>query len=123
MSAQHMVEHLVYVTKAGAKDYGPAPEQLSPAQLKFMAFVTSGAIFTYKPSDKKADELEPPRSESLEMAVSLVPEAISRIYKHNPDHIFYNPFFGVLTFAQMELLQAKHFEHHLEHQFGLTLPA
>ena len=121
MSAQHMVEHLIWVTKSTAKDYGPAPEVLGDKQMGFMRFIEKGAHFEHRPSDKKKEDLDAPRMKSLQNSIDTVPEALERLYSFPRDHIFYNPMMGRLSFAQLELFHAKHFEYHLEKQFGLSI--
>ncbi len=121
MTPQHMVEHLIWVTKSSVKDYGPPPADLSEGQLKFMKFIEEGAQFKVYPPKKAREELDSPRLPDLSAAIEVVPEAISRIYNYAPDHIFYNPMMGRMSFEQVELLHAKHFAWHLEKQFGLTV--
>lgn len=121
MSAQHMLEHLVWVSKSTTKQFDPPKEEPNDSQLFFKKFVQKGANFRYKPTDKTRDSLDPPRFQSLEEVVEMVPEAISRMYAFDEDHVFYNPMMGSFTFAEMELFHRKHYEHHLQRQFGLGL--
>jgi oxepin-CoA hydrolase/3-oxo-5,6-dehydrosuberyl-CoA semialdehyde dehydrogenase len=121
LTPQHMVEHLIWVTKSSAKDYGPAPEQLTEGNEKFMKFVKTGANFEYRPSTKTAADLPALRMESLAAAIAEVPQSIERLYQFAKDHEFYNPMMGRLSFDELELLTAKHFQHHLENQYGLKL--
>ncbi len=121
MTPQHMVEHLIWVTKSSLKDYGPAPTEFSEGQQKFMKFVEGGAQFQVYPPKKNRADLDPPRLADLSAAIEVVPEAISRIYTHEPSHVFYNPMMGRMSFDQLELLHAKHFAWHLEQQFGLVV--
>lgn len=119
MTAQHMVEHLIWVTNSSVKDMGPAPEQLSEKQLGFVKFIEKGANFKHRPTEKRREDLDPPRMENIDAAIKNIPEAIQRLYACDADKTFYNPMMGKLSFAQMELFHAKHFEYHLEEQFGL----
>ena len=121
MTAQHMLEHLIWVTKSSVKDYGAPPESLTDKQMGFKNFILKGAHFEHRPSDKTRADLEPPRLGNLEEASKKIPEAIDRLYAHNDDHVFYNPMMGILTFEEMETFHASHFKYHLEKQFGLSL--
>ena len=120
MTPLHMIEHLIWVAKSSVKDYGPPPPSLNEKQLGFMRFVDEGAEFVHRPSNKTKYDLKPTRMKTLEEAIDIVPEAIARLYEHKDDHVFYNPMMGILNFAQMELFQRKHFEYHLEKQYGLS---
>lgn len=119
MTAHHMVEHLVWVTKSSVKDLGPAPDELTDKQLGFMKFIDNGAHFKHRPSDKKQSDLDPPRTPNIAAAKAAIPEAIERLYKCPEDRVFYNPMMGKLTFQQMETFHARHYQYHLEEQFGL----
>jgi len=119
MTAQHMLEHLIWVAKSSVKEFGPAPEEYTEGQQKFMKFVEHGAAFKVYPPKKTREELDPTRMPDLASAKAVIPDAINRLYHHEGDHVFFNPMMGSLSFEQMELFQAKHFEWHLEKQFGL----
>ena len=121
MSPQHMVEHLIWVSKSSVKNVGEPTGEPTEAQMGFKKFVQKGANFRYVHKDIKREDLDPPRMGSIAEAVALFPEAISRLYKHDENHIFYNPMMGEFTFAEMELFHRKHYEHHLQRQFGLGL--
>ena len=121
LTPQRMVEHLIQVSKSTAKDYGPPAEELTPSQEGFMRFVKKGAHFQYRHKDIKTEDLPHPRMANLEEAIALVPEAIARMYRFDRDHTFYNQMMGTLTFEEMELLHYKHYQHHLQRQFGLGL--
>ncbi len=120
MTAHHMVEHLIWITKSSVKDYGPAPKELNEKQLGFMRFIDKGAHFKHRPSDKKREDLDPPRMSDLVQAVATINEAVARLYRHGPEKVFYNPMMGKLTFQQMELFHAQHYKYHLEEQFELN---
>lgn len=119
MTPHHMVEHLIWVTKSSVKDMGPAPAELTDKQLGFMKFIEKGAHFKHRPSDKKQEDLDPPRSADLATAIAGIPEAVQRLYACPEDRTFYNPMMGKLSFAQMEKFHAGHYKYHLEEQFGL----
>ena len=121
MTPQHMVEHLIWITKSSVKDYGPAPEQLSEKQLKFMRFIDKGAHFKHFPSDKQRSDLDPPRMPDLNAAISELGVAIDRLYNAESSREFYNPLMGKLSFHQLELFHAQHYKYHLIEQFGLEL--
>lgn len=121
MSPQHMVEHLIWVSKSSVKNIGQQEGELTPAQMGFKSFVQKGANFRYQYKDMKREDLEPPRMNNLQEAIDQVPEAISRLYHYDEQHTFYNPMMGTFTFAEMELFHRKHYEHHLQRQFGLGL--
>ena len=121
MTAQHMVEHLVQTSKGTVKGYGPSPDDHSEGQMKFMQFVEKGANFKFMGNKKAPEDLKPPRLPSLQEAIVVVPEAISRLYSFDESHKFYNPMMGTYTFDQMELFHYMHYKHHLENQFGLTI--
>ena len=121
MTAQHMVEHLIWVTKSSVKDFGPPPKELAEKQLNFMRFVNNGANFKHRPSDKNREDLAPPRMPSLQDAIDVIPDAISRLYNNPGDKVFFNPMMGRLSFSEMELFHSSHYRYHLEEQFGLHL--
>ena len=121
MTPQHMVEHLIWVTKSSVKNFGPPPEELPSNQLKFMKFIEGGANFEYRAKDITREDLDPPRMENLSAAIAEIPNAIDRMYQHNEDHIFYNPMMGKLTIDDLETFHSSHFKWHLEEQFGLRI--
>ncbi len=121
MTAQHMVEHLIWVTKSSVKDFGLPPDQLTEGQKSFMQFVKKGAFLYHRPSNKSQDDLPVLKMSNLEEAVAVIPSAVARIYSFPTDHIFFNPMMGVLTFDEMERFHYMHFKYHLQHQFGLGL--
>lgn len=121
MTPHHMVEHLIWITKSTAREYEPVPEIFTESQQGFMNFVKKGAHFRYRHKDIKQEDLQPPRTSSLRDAIEIIPEALARLYAFEPDHIFFNPMMGALNFEEMELFHRKHYEHHLQRQFGLGL--
>jgi len=121
MTPQHMVEHLVWITKSSVKEYGPTPEEFTESQQGFMNFIKNGAHFRYRHKDIKQEDLPAPRMANLEEAIDIIPEALARLYSFESNHVFFNPMMGALSFEQMELFHRKHYEHHLQRQFGLGL--
>ena len=123
MTAQHMIEHLIWITKASVKEVSPVPEKLTKSQEGFIKFIEKGAEFRYRPSDKTKDDLPALRFEDLERAKAELPIAITRmknaLSSKGNSETFYNPMMGSLTPDQMELFHKKHYEWHLEKQFGL----
>ena len=123
MTAQHMVEHLIWITKASLKDFGPAPEELNKAQKGFMKFVKNGSKFEYRPSNKSIDDLAALKYENLDQAKSELPNAIDRlkdaITNKKSEEFFYNPMMGVLNKEEMESFHLSHYKWHLEKQFQL----
>lgn len=125
MTPQHMIEHLIWVTKSSIKDYGPGPAELTEGQKKFMHFIQSGKPFQYRPSEKTKADLPQLRYASLEEALSQLPEAIERLVKDassRGDKAYFNPMMGSVSPSDMIGFQRRHFEHHLESQFGLKVP-
>lgn len=121
MTPQHMVEHLVLITKTTLKRRGAPTETPSKRELGFKQFIENGAVFQHRQSDKTKEDLPPLKYASLEEARSKVPEAIERFYKtfeENPDFNIYNPFMGELNFSEMELFHFQHYRYHCW-QFGL----
>lgn len=124
MTPQHMIEHLIWVTKSSIKDYGPAPVELSEGQQKFMTFIQSGKPFKYRPSDKTKDDLPPLKYGSLDEALIHLPEAIDRLVtdvQTRGEKAYFNPMMGVVSPLDMLSFQQRHFVHHLENQFGLSV--
>jgi oxepin-CoA hydrolase/3-oxo-5,6-dehydrosuberyl-CoA semialdehyde dehydrogenase len=123
MTAQHMIEHLIWVTKSSIKDMGPAPKELSDGQKGFMQFIDKGAEFKYRPSNKTKDDLPALKYTTFKEAKAELPEAIKRFSKAIIDKkgsTFFNPMMGILSPEQMELFHYKHFKWHLEKQFELN---
>ena len=122
MTPQHMVEHLTVVMKNTAKKF--EGERESPAnerQLGFQKFIKSGCVIQHRPSEKTKEDLPPLKYDSLEEAISHIPEAVQRFYNFwdtNPDHKPYNPFMGELSYEDLEMFHYMHFRYHLW-QFGL----
>jgi len=122
MTPQHMVEHIAYVVKFSIKRIGEPENPPTKGQLGFKKFIDNGAILKYRPSEKTKADLPELRYASLEEAIAQVPIAVERFYTHfeaNPDFIPYNPFFGELTFEELELFHYQHLRYHAW-QFGLV---
>ena len=122
MTPQHMLEHLIWVTKATAKDFGPAPEELTKGQLGFMKFLQNGAHFEYRPSDKTAADLPALKYDSLEETKAVIPEAIKRLHNFVKDREekLFSPMMGHITPDELLLFHYQHYKWHLEKQFGLA---
>ena len=120
MSPQHMLEHLIKITKAICKDYGPPPNELTDGQKKFMSFLKNGAVFEHRPSAKSKNELPPLKYDSISKAKREVPIALDRLYSLDREMKFFNPVMGTVSFEELELFTYKHFKYHLEEQFGLN---
>ena len=121
MTPQHMVEHLILMTKMAIRIYGQAPETPTEGQLKFKKFIEKGAHFEYRPSDKTAVDLPKLKYGSLQEAIDSYPQGINGFYTHyeaDPGFLSFNPFQGNLGYEDLEFLHARHFEYHLG-QFGL----
>ncbi len=121
MTPQHMIEHISYVVKMSIKRAGEPENPPTKGQLGFKNFIANGAILKHRPSDKTKADLPALKYASFEEALAQVPIAVERFYSHfeaNPDFIPYNPFFGELTFAELELFHYQHLRYHAW-QFGL----
>ena len=119
MTPQHMVEHLIWVTKATIGRKGEPTAEPTKSHLYFQQFIANGAIFKHRPKeDAKLGDL---KYDSLQEAIANVAPAIARFYKHfeeNPEALCYNPMMGELTKEQLEIFHAQHYRWHL-YQFGL----
>lgn len=122
MTAQHMVEHLLWVIKSTAKKYeGERENPPNKRQLGFQKFIKNGCHIQHRPSDKTKADLPALKYSSLEEAISFMPEAIQRFYNFwdaNPDYMPYGSFMGEMPFEDIELFHFMHFKFHLW-QFGL----
>ena len=126
MTPQHMLEHLIWVTKSSIKNYGPAPDisELSKGAKKFMQFVESGAPMKYIEKNATPDDLNDLRLESIDAAKEGVSKAIDRLindYNGRGDSPYFNPMMGVISPDQMLSFHHRHYVHHLEAQYGLSL--
>lgn len=120
MTAHHMVEHLIYVTKSMMKRMGEPEGEPTKSQLYFRKFVDAGCPFEYRPKeDAKVNDL---RTGSIEEAVKILEGATDKLYglfESNPDHKSYNPMMGEFNLSELELFFYQHGRWHL-HQFGLV---
>jgi len=120
MTPQHMVEHLLWVTKTTIGRKGEPDGEPTKSQLYFQKFINNGAIFQYQP--KEDASLKALKYGSLEEAIAQVAPAIDRFYKYceeHPNAKSYNPIMGELTQEQLEIFHAQHYRWHL-YQFGLV---
>jgi len=122
MTAQHMVEHLTYVTKVFMKRVGEPEAEMTKSQLYFQKFMAKGCPFQYRPKEgvTKAD-LNALRSPDMETAIQGLEAATKQFYAHseeNPTFKSYNPMMGEFTTDQLELFAYQHGRWHA-HQFGL----
>ncbi len=125
MTPQHMLEHLIWVTKSSIKDMGPAPDksELPEKVLKFMHFIESGKPMKYIPKDVNADDLPELRLASLDEAKKGLLGAIDRLvndFQQRGDRPYFNPMMGVVSPQHMMSFHQRHYVHHLESQFGLS---
>ena len=122
MTPQHMVEHLIWVTKTTIGRKGEPEGEPTKSHLYFQKFIDNGAIFQYRPKEGTSPaDLKALKYSSLKEAIDQVAPAIDRFYQHyeeNPESVAYNPVMGELTQDQLELFHAQHYRWHL-HQFGL----
>lgn len=121
MTPQHMVEHLILMTKLSVRQYGAIASPPTEGQAKFKKFIEKGAHFEHRPSDKTIDDLPKLKYASLKEAIDNYPQGINGFYDHfeaNPDFLSYNQIQGALGFADLEFLHSRHFEYHLS-QFDL----
>ncbi|MEM9918804.1 MAG: hypothetical protein AAF990_11950 [Bacteroidota bacterium] len=119
MTAHHMIEHLVFVTKSLPKRKGEPAAELTKSQLYFRKFIESGAPFEHRP--KEGATLNDLRTESMEEAIQLLESANERFYAlftSNPNHKSYNSMMGEFNLSELELFHYQHGRWHL-FQFGL----
>jgi len=119
MTAHHMVEHLIFVTKTLSKRKGEPEGELTKSQVYFRNFITSGCPFEYRP--KEGATLNELRTTSMEEAIQILEEATQRFYslfESNPDHKSYNPMMGEFNLVEIESFHYQHGRWHL-HQFGV----
>ena len=119
MTAHHMVEHLIYVTKSISRRIGEPEAELNKSQRYFRKFIEAGAPFEHRP--KEGDTLNELRTANIEEAVQILETATDEFYKlfeSNPDHKSYNPMMGEFNLSELELFNYQHGRWHL-YQFGL----
>jgi hypothetical protein len=123
MSAQHMVEHLIFAvrTSNGKLNVGcfNLPEKW-PVLKKF--------LMSSRPLPKEflnpiiGENLLPLDYENLSAAKRMLTieiEAYYNYFEENPDGTLLNPTFGELNKDEWDIFHEKHFTHHLA-QFGIT---
>ncbi|MFK7934053.1 MAG: hypothetical protein AB8G22_11140 [Saprospiraceae bacterium] len=122
MTAQHMVEHLTYVTKAMVKRRGEPSGELNKSQRYFRKFIDNGAPFEYRPRPNVTkDSLQPLRSANLEEAIVGLEKATADFYDlfaSKPDHKSYSEMMGEFNLAELELF---HYQHGRWHAFQFSL--
>lgn len=121
MTAQHMIEHLIMMTKVSVKRYGNPEPEPTKGQLGFQRFIEKGAIFKHRVNDKTKEDLPELKYGSLEEAIEQMNPALDRFYNHfdsNPEFKNYNPIMGELNFEQLQLFHYQHYRYHFW-QFGL----
>lgn len=122
MTAQHMVEHLIYVMKSMPKRRGEPAAELNKSQQYFRKFLDKGCPFQYRPKEgvSKAD-LKELRSPDMETAIQGLEAATTQFYElfeATPDHKSYNEMMGEFDMSELELFAYQHGRWHA-HQFGL----
>ncbi len=119
MTAHHMVEHLIYVTKTMSRRKGEPEAELNKSQRYFRKFVDAGCPFEYRPREgAKVNDL---RTASIEEAIQLFETATQTFYslfETNPEHKSYNPMMGEFNLAEIELFNYQHGRWH-SYQFSL----
>lgn len=119
MTAHHMVEHLIYVTKSLSKRHGEPEAELTKSQLYFRTFIDKGCPFEYRPKEgAKVNDLRTPNIEEAITILALAVERFYNIFKENPNFKSYNKMMGEFDFNDLELFHYQHGRWHL-HQFGL----
>jgi len=119
MTAHHMVEHLIFVTKSMQKRRGEPEKELNKSQLFFRKFIETGCPFEYKPNEDGS--LNDLRTESIEAAVKILETATVKFYdlfESTPNHKSYNAMMGEFNLEELELFNYQHGRWHL-HQFGI----
>ena len=120
MTAHHMVEHLVYVTKVMMKRIGePTGGELSKNQQYFRNFIDNGCPFKHRP--REGETLKDLRTANIEEAIQLLEGANERFYglfESNPDYKSYSEMMGEFNMEELEQFNYQHARWHL-HQFGI----
>jgi len=122
MSAQHMVEHLIYAVRTGNGKLNIGcfnPPDKWPTLKRF--------LLSSRPFPREfinpiiGENLFPLQYENLEEAKKILEEEIKDYYRYfeeNRDALLLNPTFGELNGSEWEAFHEKHFTHHFS-QFGL----
>lgn len=121
MTPQHMVEHLSWVTKSSLARNGEPAAELNDSEQFFRKFISKGAIFKHRESDKSKEDLPKLKYSSLQEAIEKIPDAVDRLYQtfeQKPAYKSYNPMMGEFDFNDHELFHYEHYKYHF-YQFGL----
>jgi oxepin-CoA hydrolase/3-oxo-5,6-dehydrosuberyl-CoA semialdehyde dehydrogenase len=123
MTAQHLVEHMEFFTQMAL---GIVETEITTPE-KYME-KTQDSLWNYKPMPKQFDhpilkkgEVEDLRFGSMKEAKDAFWKAYDEVelfFKENPKGTVKNTVFGWLTRYEWQLLNRKHWAHHLE-QFGI----
>jgi len=123
MSPQHLIEHMEFFTQMAL---GNVPTEITTPE-KYLE-KTQDSLWNYKSMPKEFDhpilkkgEVEDLRFESLEEAKDAFWKAYDELeifFKENPKGKVKNTVFGYLDRYEWQLLNRKHWAHHLE-QFGM----
>ncbi|MEL7220987.1 MAG: hypothetical protein AAGJ93_06690, partial [Bacteroidota bacterium] len=109
MTAHHMVEHLIYVTKSMMKRRGEPEGELTKSQLYFRKFLDAGCPFEYRPREgAKVNDL---RTASIEEAIQILEGANEKFYAlfaSNPEHKSYSDMMGEFNMSELELFNYQH---------------
>jgi len=122
MSAQHMVEHLIFAIKLSNNKMKAAcfnPPEKIPVLKKFM--MSSRPFPREFINPVIGENLIPLIHNSLKDAIrnlSIEVEDYYKFFEENPDAVLTNPTFGDLNKEEWVVFHEKHFRHHFE-QFGL----
>lgn len=119
MTAHHMAEHLIFVTKSIIKRHGEPEAELNKSQLYFRNFLDKGCPFEHRPKEEAT--LNDLRTENIAVAVKILEEATEKfynMYKTNPKYKSYNAMMGEFNLEELELFNYQHGRWHL-HQFGI----
>lgn len=122
MTARHMVEHLIWVTKVMSRKNGEPPAELTKSQLYFKQFVANGCPFEYRPKEGVTkDNLNPLKYANLEEAIAVLEDTNRKLYElleSNPDYKSYNQMTGEFNGEELDMFMGQHARWH-SYQFGL----
>lgn len=124
MSAQHMVEHLVFAvrTSSGKLNVGCFnPPEKWPTLKRFLLSSRSLPKEFLNPIIG-ADllPLEYKNLDEAKTALALEVDDYHKYFEEKPEALLLNPTFGELNKAEWDVFHDKHFTHHFE-QFGINL--
>jgi len=120
MTAHHMVEHLIFVTKSMTKRRGEPSGELNKSQMYFRKFLDNGCPFEYRPKeDAKVNDLRTANiSEAIE-GLKAANDQFYALFASNPEHKSYNNMTGEFNMKELEIFMYQHAQWHL-HQFGIV---